>query len=86
MIITVWIAAILIAVVVGLVSDELLRGRDARSMYVSVAAAAGGVVGLILQRMTGENGALVGLLAAVVGALLLSFVTRVRISAAIPTG
>ena len=83
MIIGSWIVALIVGTGVGFISDELLRGRDSRSRYVVAAGALGGVVGLIAQRTTGGTGGLTDALASVVGALLLGFVTRVRISAAI---
>jgi uncharacterized membrane protein YeaQ/YmgE (transglycosylase-associated protein family) len=83
MIIGSWIAALVIGVVVGLGADELLRGRDPRSRYVVVAGAVGGVAGLIVQRSIGGNGGITDVLAGLVGAILVAFVTRVRISAAI---
>jgi hypothetical protein len=49
MIVGSWIVALVVGVIIGLGSDELLRGRDPRSRYVIVAGALGGIAGLIVQ-------------------------------------
>jgi uncharacterized membrane protein YeaQ/YmgE (transglycosylase-associated protein family) len=81
------IIALVIMLVVGLVtggvSDELLRGRDPRATGVVGAGLVGAIAGLVLQRMSENDGLLVGALSAFVGALVLAFVVRIRLSAAI---
>jgi hypothetical protein len=78
------IGALSIGVVVGAAVDELLRVGDTRSRRVIGASLVGAVAGLVVvRRAIGGDDALVGALAAVLGAALLAFALRVRISAAI---
>ena len=81
------ILALVIMVVVGLltgiISDEILRGRDPRASRVVVAGLVGSVAGLALRRVAGSDGLVIGMLSAWVGALLLAFIVRVRLSAAV---
>ena len=83
MIIGTWIVALVVGIGVGLVADELIRGRDRRSRYVIVAGVISGLGGLIAGRASGSHGLPLEALTALVGAVLVAFVTRVRISAAI---
>jgi uncharacterized membrane protein YeaQ/YmgE (transglycosylase-associated protein family) len=75
--------AFVAGVIGGAGTDELLRGRDPRSSLVIVAGLVGAAVGLIVRRAIGEDGVLVGTLTALLGAVLLAFVVRVRLSVAI---
>ena len=75
--------AFVAGVIGGAGTDELLRGRDPRSSLVIVAGLLGAAVGLIIRRAIGEDGVLVGALTALLGAVLLAFVVRVRLSVAI---
>jgi uncharacterized membrane protein YeaQ/YmgE (transglycosylase-associated protein family) len=65
----------------GIISDELLRGRDPRATRVVVAGLVGAIVGLALRRASGNDGLVIGALSAVVGALVLAFIVRARLSA-----
>ena len=81
--IVVLIVALIIGAIFGAVSDELLRGGDPRSTRVIVAGIAGAIVGLVARRASGGDGVLIEALTALVGALALAFVMRVRVSAVI---
>lgn len=83
MIIGLFIAAVALGIAVGLVADELLRGRDPRSRYVVVAGIVGALGGLIARRVVGPETVLLDALSALTGALLLAFLARVRMSATI---
>jgi uncharacterized membrane protein YeaQ/YmgE (transglycosylase-associated protein family) len=72
-----------IGLATGAVSDELLRGRDPRSRGVILAGLAGAVAGLVVRRGSGSDGLLIGTLSAFVGALILAFIMRVRLSATV---
>lgn len=71
-----------VGLVTGAVSDELLRGHDPRATGVVVAGFVGAMAGLVLRRVNGNDGLLIGALSALVGALVLAFVVRIRLSAA----
>ncbi len=79
------ILSVVIALVVGIVAgagtDELLRGRDVRSRRVIAAGVAGAIAGLIVRRAMSDDNALIDALAALLGAGLVAFATRVRMSA-----
>jgi len=81
------IVALIVALTTGLaagaISDELLRGRDPRSNAVIVAGVVGGLAGFLAHRAMGSDGLLLGTLAALVGSLIVAFIVRVRMSAAI---
>jgi uncharacterized membrane protein YeaQ/YmgE (transglycosylase-associated protein family) len=70
-------------IVAGAGIDELLRGRDPRSRRVMVGGIIGAIAGLIVGRAIGNDGALLDVLAAFLGAALVAFATRVRTSAAL---
>lgn len=72
-----------VGLVTGAVSDELLRGRDPRAMGVVGAGLVGAIAGLVLRRVSGTDGLLIGALSALVGALVVAFVVRIRLSGAI---
>jgi uncharacterized membrane protein YeaQ/YmgE (transglycosylase-associated protein family) len=77
------ISALSVGVIGGVGADELLRGRDPRSSRVIVAGVVGAIAGLIVHRASGGGGTLLSVLAALLGACLTAFATRVRVSAAI---
>ena len=82
MIIALAIAAV-VGLVTGAISDELLRGRDPRATRVLIAGIVGGIAGLVLRRVSGDTEAVIGALSALVGALTLAFIVRIRLSASI---
>lgn len=81
------IVALVIGVLGGAAADELLRGRDPRSQRVVIAGAIGAFAGLLVRRVAGApvggGDMVVSALMTFLGAALLAFVTRVRLSAAI---
>jgi uncharacterized membrane protein YeaQ/YmgE (transglycosylase-associated protein family) len=80
----IYAAMLMVAVglLAGIISDELLRGRDPRAGRVVVAGLVGAIVGLNLRRASGNDGLVIGTLSALVGALVLAFIVRARLSAA----
>lgn len=79
------ILGVIVAIAIGLVTgagvDALLRGRDVASRRVIIAGGAGAIAGLIARQTMGDEGALIGALTTLIGALLVASVTRVRMSA-----
>jgi hypothetical protein len=72
-----------IGIVVGILMDALLRGRDPRSWAVTLWAV-GGAVGAVTARFGIDSpGLLVVYLSAVAGAMLLAFAARARVSSLI---
>jgi hypothetical protein len=71
-----------IGIIAGATADELLRGRDSRSARVVSFGVAGALAGLIVRGAIGGEGLMIEALTALLGALLLAFAARVRISAA----
>lgn len=84
------IVAFVVACVVGLLggvaSDELLRGHDPSSKFVIAAGILGAIGALVVRRTVGGEGLLLEVLTVLIGALLLAFVTRARISSALARG
>jgi uncharacterized membrane protein YeaQ/YmgE (transglycosylase-associated protein family) len=80
------VAACVTGVLVGVSSDELLRGRDPRSRRVMVAGIVGALVALAIRRSMGGDSWLLEVLTVLFGALVVAFATRVRISSTLARG
>jgi len=72
---------VIVGIVCGAVTDELLRGADPRSAYVVGWGVLGGVVGMAIRVFSGPQGNTLIALSAAVGGLLLAFGSRARVSA-----
>lgn len=79
MILTV-VGAVILGVLAGACSDELLRGRDARSRSVLMAGFVGAIGGLAIRSMMADRAWLLEILTALLGALIVAGATRIGIS------
>ena len=72
---------VVVGILCGTMTDELLRGRDPRSTRVILWGLFGGLLGTALRRLGDQQGlTLIGLSGAV-AALLMAFGSRARVSA-----
>ena len=76
------IVSAIIGLIAGAIADELLRCGDPRSRRVVFSGVVGAIAGIIARAAIGGEGLMIEVLTALLGALLLAFATRVRISAA----
>jgi hypothetical protein len=82
--ILIFMAALVLGAAGGGGVDELLRGRDPRSIRVIIGGVVGAFAGLTLHRWAAvDGGVLLDALWMFVGATALACATRMRISAAI---
>lgn len=81
-----FVIASVVGVAAGVSCDELLRGRDSRSSWVTIAGVVGAMGGFAIRRIAGGDDLLLEMLTSLVGALLLAFATRARISADLARG
>jgi hypothetical protein len=78
--ITMFVGVAVLGALAGASSDELLRGRDPRSRRVLAAGIVGAIGGLAIQSRMSDHTWLLEVMAALLGALMVASVTRVRIS------